>query len=143
MAGQPATSRPFLGIDHTALAVGSTARSLRFYRGLGLHVAERSLNHGPAQSRLDGLADAWVRVSGLRPEAATGPGIELLGYLPPGRPATPARTEDLATDWITLVVPSLPCDRPCALRDPDGHRLVLMVEAASPPAGSGGRPPAR
>jgi len=129
-----AASAPFLGIDHTALAVGSTARSLRFYRGLGLHVADRSLNHGAAQSRLDGLADDWVRVSGLRPEAASGPGIELLGYLPPGRPAKHARMEDIATDWTTLVVPKLPCDRPCALRDPDGHVLVLMEQAASAPA---------
>ena len=51
-------AEPFLGIDHSALSVASTRRSLRFYRALGLRVSDRSLNRRPAQARLDGLPDA-------------------------------------------------------------------------------------
>jgi catechol 2,3-dioxygenase-like lactoylglutathione lyase family enzyme len=46
----------FLGIDHSALSVASTSRSLAFYRALSLRVSERSVNRGPAQERLDGVA---------------------------------------------------------------------------------------
>ena len=68
------SDEPFLGIDHSALAVSSTRRSLAFYRSLGLHIADRSVNGGPAQSRLDGVAAARVRVTGLRPASNRRPG---------------------------------------------------------------------
>lgn len=123
---QGASAAPFLGIDHSALSVASTRRSLRFYRALGLRVGDRSLNRGSAQARLDGLPDARVRVTGLRPASATGPGLELLGYHPPGRPARMTRPTDLATDWVTLAVRPSPGGAPCAVRDPDGHFLVLV-----------------
>jgi catechol 2,3-dioxygenase-like lactoylglutathione lyase family enzyme len=111
------------GIDHTALAVAATARSLKFYRALGLRVRERSLNHGPAQARLDGLPDARVQVTALRPSLVQRPGIELLGYRPPGRRAPASRPNDVVTDWITLdVAPTLR-----AVRDPDGHLLLLSA----------------
>ena len=80
-----ASNAPFLGIDHTALSVASTSRSLAFYRALGLRVTERSLNRGPAQESLDGLPSARVRVTALRAITATSPGLELLGYRPSGR----------------------------------------------------------
>ena len=38
---------PFLGIDHSALAIASTRRSLRFYRALGLRVSDRSITTAP------------------------------------------------------------------------------------------------
>jgi catechol 2,3-dioxygenase-like lactoylglutathione lyase family enzyme len=53
---QKVSAALFLGIDHSALSVSSTSRSLAFYRALGLRVSERSVNRGPAQERLDGVA---------------------------------------------------------------------------------------
>jgi catechol 2,3-dioxygenase-like lactoylglutathione lyase family enzyme len=118
---------PFLGIDHSALSVASTRRSLRFYRALGLRVSNRSLNRGPAQARLDGLPDARVRVTGVRPASVSaGPRLELLSYHPPGRPDRMTHPNDLATDWVTLAVRRSPGGAPCAVRDPDGHLLVLV-----------------
>jgi hypothetical protein len=88
------------------------------------------LNHGPAQARLDGLPGARVRVTGLRPASATGPGLELLGYEPPGRAAGVTFPNDVVTDWVTLAVSPSPGTVPCAVRDPDGHRLVLVNHGA-------------
>ena len=122
---------PFLGIDHSALAVGATPRSLRFYRRLGFRVAARSWNDSPAQSRLDGLPGARVRVTSLRPRSPTGPGLELLGYVPPGRPAPTTAANAVLTDWVTLLVPGLQggvalSSRQAAVhRDPDRHILLL------------------
>src|ERR1044072_5083280 len=50
--GDPRWQRPtdqvFLGIEHTAIAVGDTKKSLAFYRGqLGFRVAGASENYGP------------------------------------------------------------------------------------------------
>jgi catechol 2,3-dioxygenase-like lactoylglutathione lyase family enzyme len=84
---QKVSAALFLGIDHSALSVASTSRSLAFYRALGLRVSERSVNRGPAQERLDGLPGARVRVTSLRPASAASPGLELLGYRPSGRAA--------------------------------------------------------
>jgi len=109
-----------LGIDHSAMAVASTARSLRFYRRLGFRVAARSWNDSPAQSRLDGLHGARVRVTGLRFPSPAGPGLELLRYTPPGRPAPSVPANALLTDWVTLSA------GPAGLRrDPDGHLMLL------------------
>ena len=122
----------FLGIDHTALSVASIPRSLGFYRTLGFAVRARSWNHGPAQDRLDGLSLARVRVIGLA-AGANAPGLELLGYRPPGRPAPSPRPNDLLTDWVTLAVAG---GGSRGLRDPDGHLLVLVNQGA----GSSGAP---
>jgi catechol 2,3-dioxygenase-like lactoylglutathione lyase family enzyme len=99
------TDRLFLGIDHTAIVVGDTDTSLRFYRdGLGLKVAGESENYGIEQERLNNVFGARLRITGLR--APAGPGIEFLDYLAPGdgRP-TPAdvRPNDLIA-WQTRLV---------------------------------------
>jgi len=115
---------PCLGIDHSAISVGATARSRRFYRSLGFNVASRSFNHGPAQSRLDDLPHARVRVTGLRPRSKEAPGLELLGYDPPGRLA--AYNADVnVTGWVTVESTRLPGRVRRAIRDPDGHVVVL------------------
>src|SRR5260370_13843872 len=76
------SDRIFLGIDHTAIVVTDTERSLRFYGDiLGLRVAGESLNWGPEQERLNHVSGARLRITTLR--AATGPGVELLEYLAP------------------------------------------------------------
>jgi catechol 2,3-dioxygenase-like lactoylglutathione lyase family enzyme len=133
----------FLGIDHSALSVASTRRSLAFYGSLGMRRVEQSANRGPAQSRLDGLQDARVRVTGLRPASPAGPGLELLAYRPPGRAIGPAFVTDLSTDWVTVAaLPTRVRDAaaviaPRVIADPDGHRLVFVdqgVGSAGPPA---------
>ncbi len=115
----------FLGIDHSALAVSGAARSRRFYRGLGFKVASRSRNTGPAQSRLDGLSGARLRVFSLRPASADGPGLELLAYQPPGRSAAGMRPGDVAADWTTVAMLGRREAAPRRVRDPDGHMLLL------------------
>jgi catechol 2,3-dioxygenase-like lactoylglutathione lyase family enzyme len=96
------SDRLFLGIDHTAIVVADTDASLRFYRDqLGLAVAGESENYGVEQERLSAVAQAHLRITGLR--AGAGPGIELLEYLAPrdGRPLPPRqRANDLA-HWQT------------------------------------------
>lgn len=116
---------PFLGIDHSALAIEAASRSLRFYRALGFRVADRSRNAGPAQSKLDGLPGARLRVFSLRPGSPAGPGLELLAYRPPGRRAAGLRPGDIAADWTTIEVSHRAGAPLRCLRDPDGHLLLL------------------
>jgi catechol 2,3-dioxygenase-like lactoylglutathione lyase family enzyme len=96
----------FLGIDHTAIAVSSTARSLQFYQDiLGLKVGGESQNYGTEQEHLNNVQGARLHISGLR--ASAGPGIEFLEYLSPktGRPfPAEARADDLFHWQTTLVV---------------------------------------
>lgn len=81
------TDELFMGIDHTAIVVGSTDESLAFYRDLlGMHVAGESENYGTEQEHLNNVFGAHLRITALR--GTTGPGVELLEYLAPrdGRP---------------------------------------------------------
>ncbi|MFI5316965.1 MAG: VOC family protein [Myxococcota bacterium] len=132
----------FLGIDHTAIAVSDTARSVSFYRDrLGLRVGGESENSGIEQERLNAVFASRVHITGLR--AAAGPGIELLEYLAPadGRPLPDdLRANDVAY-WLTrLEVSGIDAVAPGAvavdgaangfrrglvIRDPDGHALRL------------------
>ncbi len=132
----------FLGIDHTAIAVADTEKSLAFYRDrLGLRVAGASENSGAEQERLNAVFASRVRITGLR--AAEGPGIELLEYLAPadGRPFPDDVRANDVTHWLTRLSgsaidavapgavavsePRLGFKRGLALRDPDGHALRL------------------
>ena len=143
---QQPTTNLFLGIDHTAIVVDDTEKSLAFYRDLlGMRVAGESENYGVEQEHLNQVFGAHLRITGLR--AAHGPGIEFLEYLtPPGGHALPpgAKANDLVF-WNThLVVEdetnlsatlhghgvrfvSKPAKNPQAeiVRDPDGHALEL------------------
>jgi catechol 2,3-dioxygenase-like lactoylglutathione lyase family enzyme len=144
------SGRLFLGIDHTAIVVADTERSLAFYLGgLGLVVAGTSENHGTEQEHLNNVFGARLRITALR--AARGPGIELLEYLAPsdGRafPAD-AKANDLlhwetrlAVGALEVLEPRLraldapylspgvvelaPDQSALLLRDPDGHALEL------------------
>jgi len=143
----------FLGIDHTAIVVGDTDASLRFYRdALGLRVAGESTNYGAEQERLNNVFGARLRITALR--AARGPGIEFLEYQAPrnGRAAVGIKANDLA-HWETtvatgdealalerflmqrvmLVSPSVvrfspPSEftRALLVQDPDGHALKVV-----------------
>jgi catechol 2,3-dioxygenase-like lactoylglutathione lyase family enzyme len=98
----------FLGIDHTAIVISDTERSLKFYRDiLGLTLAGESENYGIEQERLNNVFGARLRISGLKTLA--GPGIEFLEYLSPrdGRPAPgDLRANDLAHWQTTLNTPN-------------------------------------
>jgi len=104
---QNSNGRLFLGIDHTAIAVSSTERGLKYYRDLlGLRVADESMNSGTEQEHLNNVAGARLHITGLR--ASSGPGIEFLEYLKPrdGRPApVDSRANDLWHWQRTLATP--------------------------------------
>jgi catechol 2,3-dioxygenase-like lactoylglutathione lyase family enzyme len=90
--------RLFLGIDHTAIVVHSTDRSLAFYRDvLGLHVAGTSENYGVEQELLNNVPGAHLRITALR--AARGPGIEFLEYLAPSDGRLPPKDGSARDFW--------------------------------------------
>jgi catechol 2,3-dioxygenase-like lactoylglutathione lyase family enzyme len=156
--GDPRWQEPkdklFLGVDHTAIVVADTERSIAFYKGvLGMRVAGASENYGTEQEHLNNVFGARLRITALR--ADQGPGVELLEYLAPtdGRPV-PAdlRANDLAHWHTTLVSPSIDelqarlrdghaawvstgliqgvegsadFTAACQVRDPDGHAVVV------------------
>lgn len=152
----PGDAGPFLGIDHSAIAVADTARAEAFYVSmLGLAVGSRSLNRGPEQERLDGTFNAVVEVTGLRLPDEGGPHLELLCYrVPPtGRPIpVDARANDIAATRLRIACTDLEAtvdeavekrlrfvspgivvqadgSRAVSLRDIDGH-LLELVEGA-------------
>ncbi len=91
-----AKDRLFLGIDHTAIVVADSERSLRFYRDtLGLEVAGGAENYGTEQEHLNNVFGARLRITALRAER--GPGVELLEYLAP-RTGRPMPVDTLAND---------------------------------------------
>jgi catechol 2,3-dioxygenase-like lactoylglutathione lyase family enzyme len=158
---QQAGDQLFLGIDHSAITVSSTAAETAFWQGvLGLRVGGESLNTGGTQARLDDAPGAIVRVTGLRPDSANGPGLEFLQYIKPvgGRPAPASlRPNDIAHVRLTLEVDNLdeltqllarahatfvsaqavnlvtlPGYRGLLLRDPDGHAVMLVQRSVEP-----------
>ncbi len=150
-AGPEAGAPLFLGIDHTAIVVSDTDKSLAFYRdALGMRVAGGAHNYGTEQEHLNQVFGANLRITALK--ADRGPGIEFLEYIAPpdGRdlPAT-AKANDLVFWNTQLVVDkfnglaeslrasgakfvSKPSQdsRAQIVRDPDGHALQLN----SPPS---------
>ncbi len=141
------------GYDHTAISIMDVDRSLAFYQGLlGFHVGGRSLNTGPEQDRLDGLSGCQVDVVPLQPTAAPTPHVELLHYrTPPGRTApAPVKANDAAAArqvhkvddlddlagrleaaGVVFVSPGVVSlkngGKAAAIRDPDGHMIVLLA----------------
>ncbi len=106
--GDPRWQRPnpelVEGIDHTAIAVGDTDRSIAFYRDqLGMRVAGESENYGDEQEQLNSVFGARLRITSLR--APHGPGVELLEYLVPrsGRPIPENAQANDITHWETIV----------------------------------------
>lgn len=105
---QATADRNFLGIDHSALSVADVERSVAFYaETLGMSVTGRSLNRGPEQDRLDGLACDGVDIVALRPADPASPHIELLGYPGRGRSGASLRPNDMAATRLELQVADL------------------------------------
>ncbi|REJ76442.1 MAG: glyoxalase [Acidobacteria bacterium] len=88
----------FLGVDHTAIVVEDTDKSLGFYRDtLGLSVAGESMNFGTEQEHLNNVFGARLRITGLR-TGEPGVAVEFLEYEAPtdGRPfPSDTRSSDL------------------------------------------------
>ena len=150
----PATG--FLGIDHSAIVVTSTARSRSFYEGLlGFTCTASGRNEGPEQEALSAVDDATVQITSLR--GASGPGIELLEYVRPrdGKrfPHAEAADHVRSETWIEVSdlasvaerleaghVEPLPVVEigalgigfalSCRVRDPDHHGLRLLQREA-------------
>ncbi len=152
---QRADGRLFLGIDHSAIGISNTERSIAFYRDLiGLEVAGGTVNTGPTQEQLDNAFGAVVRITGLRPSSAKGPGLEFLQYLTPsgGRPApTGTLPNDIVATRVVVEVDELGSLVPrlqqhnvkfispevvqvtgadyskgLLVKDPDGHAVLLV-----------------
>ena len=153
---KPESGRPlFLGIDHTAIVVSDTDKSLAFYHDLlGLRVAGESENYGVEQEHLNQVFGARLRITGLRAEK--GPGIEFLEYItPPGGHPLPAtakandlvfwnthlvadhlddfasklheqQTKFVSTEVVKLSGSSSQPVRSVIVRDPDGHALQFV-----------------
>jgi catechol 2,3-dioxygenase-like lactoylglutathione lyase family enzyme len=147
---------PFLGIDHTAIAVSNTAGSTRFFRSVfGFDVGTRTENRGPEQADLDDVDDVHVSVTRLAPDRPA-PRLELLRYHAGTRRPIPPGTArgDIAATQTVIRVASL--DATCAalarhgmplagdgiviLHDgtraalvpgPDGHRFLVEEAAAA------------
>jgi catechol 2,3-dioxygenase-like lactoylglutathione lyase family enzyme len=116
-----------LGIDHSAISVADTARSMAFYRDLGFTSTAHSLNQGKEQSALDGIPHPEVEVTALTARQPA-PHLELLCYrsdAPRGSGA--AAANDVAASRLTIEIDLDGHAAPQALlRDPDGHRLHLV-----------------
>src|SRR5262249_22425416 len=99
----------FLGIDHTAIVVDDTERSLALYRDVfGLAIAGTSENFESEQEHLNNVFGARLRITTLR--ALQGPGVELLEYLAPrdGRPAPPDLHANDVSHWQTTLLTAAP-----------------------------------
>ena len=147
--------RLFLGIDHSAIVVSDTQRSLKFYRDtLGMKLAGESENYGIEQERLNNVFGARLRISGLKADA--GPGVEFLEYLAPrdGRPAPVdtrandiwhwqtgmgvssaataeqklrmGRAKAISPGVVTIPEQRLGFKQGFLARDPDGHAVQLI-----------------
>lgn len=137
----------FYEINHSAIVVRDTARSIAFYaQGLGLTESGHSLNQGSAQAQLDALNAPVVQVTALEPRGEKTPHLELLCYqappedtaVPPDKKASDAiatrlvfTVDDVAASAWRLVTlgGSLHGSNTQAafLRDPDGHDLILAA----------------
>jgi catechol 2,3-dioxygenase-like lactoylglutathione lyase family enzyme len=117
----------YLGIDHSAICVSETKRSIAFYQNLNFKVAAQTHNTGQEQERLDSVVDPHVEVTVLAAVEPT-PHLELLCYKQaPPREMCNLRSNDVAATRLLLKVDEEmkhPDDARCVL-DPDGHHLIL------------------
>ncbi len=146
------TGKLFLGIDHTAIVVGDTDTSLKFYQDkLGLAVAGSSYNYGPEQEHLNNVFGARLHITGLRTQD-DGVAVEFLEYKTPtdGRPYPKDSRSNDVWHWHTSFAAQglaqflaghradyissgsvlfdksqLGFHKAALIRDPDGHAIRL------------------
>jgi len=118
----------FLGVDHSAISVADTERSINYYTRLGLRVTAKNVNQGPEQQRLDGVAGPIVDVIALQPPQAT-PHVELLGYRGVATRQQPVRkSNDIAASRLVFRADAVTGDSPQELlQDPDGHFIQIAA----------------
>jgi catechol 2,3-dioxygenase-like lactoylglutathione lyase family enzyme len=136
-----------LGIDHSAISVADTSRSVAFYSRLGLARTASSLNVGREQEKLDNLLGAVVEVTTLASPMQAVPHVELLCYRGnfDRRELSTNRNDVVATQLVfeverdgldAIVAPSHDTTISSSttvesaglralLQDPDGHLLCI------------------
>jgi catechol 2,3-dioxygenase-like lactoylglutathione lyase family enzyme len=141
-----------LGIDHSAISVADTNRSVAFYSQLGLAPGARSLNVGREQEKLDNLLGVVVEVTALTSPTQAVPHVELLSYRGNFAHREPlADRNDVAATQLVFEVERAAFDAIVALksdinisrstssesealralfRDPDGHLLSIESRTA-------------
>src|SRR5665213_1416265 len=122
----------YLGIDHSAISVSDSARSVHFYEKLGLKVAAHHVNTGIEQERLDSVRQPHVEVTALRPMQPS-PHVELLCYrgIKHQHRSTP-RSNDVAATRLVFEASATDyagadTQKPYALQDPDGHHILIVA----------------
>ena len=144
---QSSSATECLGIDHSAISIAVTERSVEFYERLGLKRTSGSLNIGPEQDKLDDIAGATVKVTAMAPPITT-PHVELLCYRGglDHESELPATNDIAATRLVMKVESAAALEELCAqnsgtilsnpvrfengrlsamMRDPDGHLLCF------------------
>lgn len=112
-----------LGIDHSAISITNTARSLAFYSQFGFVADGGSHNKGLEQERLDGLPGADVEVTALQASCRQPPHLELLAYRGPYDRLGDLAVGDVAATRLVIASQTV---APGLYRDPDGH--VVEIE---------------
>jgi len=147
---------PFLGVDHTAIAVSDSASSTTFFSSVfGFSTGTRTENRGPEQAGLDDVDDVQVSVTHLAQDLPA-PRLELLHYHVGTRRPIPHDTasNDIAATHSVLRVASLDATaavlarlgtplssddlmilrggiRAALVPGPDGHRFLVEEAAAA------------
>lgn len=141
----------FLGIDHTAIAISDTDKSLAFYRdAIGLVVSGHSENYGTEQEHLNQVFGARLDINGLHADA--GYGVEFLRYItPPGGRTIPPdskptdlwhyqteflvdnmpgllqKLEKMGFSKISTSITVIDSVETLLVRDPDGHAVLFRT----------------
>jgi catechol 2,3-dioxygenase-like lactoylglutathione lyase family enzyme len=153
------SARLCLGIDHSAISVADTDRSVAFYNRLGLVRITSSLNVGREQEKLDNLLGATVEVTALAPTVQAVPHVELLCYRGNlNRRNLLSNRNDVAATQLVFEAESDTLDEIIAanrdttlsrsiisksgrsralLRDPDGHLLCIETRRHTPQPAAG------
>lgn len=117
------------GIDHSAISVSDTMRSVAFYQSLGLRLSGNSYNHGVEQERLDDVTAPQVEVTALSAQRAK-PHLELLCYRRPVPHSGPvaANNDVVATRLVFQREAGAPTSAHAGVHrvDPDGHHLIIV-----------------
>jgi len=147
---------PFLGVDHTAIAISDTARSAGFFTSVfGFSAGGRTENRGPEQDALDDVDDVRVSVTRLALDLPA-PRMELLHYHVGARRQIPSDTasNDITATHCVVRVASLDATaaalarrgtpltaadlmtrrggvRAALVQGPDGHRFLVEERAGA------------
>jgi catechol 2,3-dioxygenase-like lactoylglutathione lyase family enzyme len=161
---EPDGSGPFVGIDHTAIAVSDADRTAGFFRSVfGFTEGTGTENRGPEQADLDDVEDVRVSVRQIAPDLPA-PRLELLRYHTGPRRLIPRDTasNDIVATHSVIRVASLDATaaalarrgtplaldmvmnltggmRAALVTGPDGHRFLVEERPSVSSLAGGGR----